>query len=153
MVLLIISIFALFSLPRLTSFFTSEKLSNDAARLADYLEHLRDEAIFKKRHLLLVCKIEEGHFRVIPAESDGKESPAEVMLRPFTMGEAVRIVDIEKRGSGKRTEGEAEINFYPGGNTEAALIHLRDGDEKALTLEIAPLSRKIAIVDGYVETI
>ncbi len=153
MVLFIISLFALFSLPRLTSFFSTEKLQNDAGRLADYIEHLRDEAVFSKRHLLLVCNIEEGRFRVVSADRADTEEIEEVMMRPFIMEEAIKIVDIDKRGSGKRSDGEARINFYPGGRAETAFIHLKDSDGQALTLEISPLSRTVTIHEGYADVI
>ncbi|MDH3976507.1 MAG: prepilin-type N-terminal cleavage/methylation domain-containing protein, partial [Deltaproteobacteria bacterium] len=60
MVLFIFSILMVAAAPRLASFLSSSKLETNVSRLAIYLEHIRDEAIYKRKVLILRCRIEEG---------------------------------------------------------------------------------------------
>jgi len=54
-----------------------------------------------------------------------------------------------------RTEGRAYLYFWPGGQTERAVIQLAVGagndDKDAMSLVVAPLTGKITIKDGAVE--
>jgi general secretion pathway protein H len=54
-----------------------------------------------------------------------------------------------------RTSGRAYLYFWPGGRTELASIQLRIGDSEAeaqgLTVQVAPLTGKVAIKPGAVD--
>jgi general secretion pathway protein H len=54
-----------------------------------------------------------------------------------------------------RTSGRAYLYFWPGGRTELAAIQLRIGDSEAeaqgLTVQVAPLTGKVAIKPGAVD--
>jgi len=146
-VLFIISIFAAVASPRLFAFLSSETIERSASRLGLYIEHVRDEAVFKRRFLSLTGAIEEGRFKVTSLGEDEQG----VLMRPFTLPESIKIVDIDIQGKDSDNSGEALISFFPGGMAEGAFIHLRSDDEKELTIKIFPLARKIDIYEGYVE--
>lgn len=147
-VLFIISIFSAAAAPRLLSYFSSETMEKSASRLALYIEHIRDEAVYKRKTLSLTCAIEEGSFRVISL--DEKDAPT-VLMRPFTLPASIKIVDIDISGSDSDIAGESSILFSPGGTSDGAFIHLKNDDDKALTIRIFPLAREIDIYEGYVE--
>ena len=146
-VLFIISIFTAVASPRLLAFFSSETIERSASRLGLYIEHVRDEAVYKRKFLSLTCAIEEGSFKVT---SPGEDEQG-VLMRPFTLPESIKIVDIDIQGKNKGIAGESLISFYPGGMADGAFIHLRSDDEKELTIKIFPLAREIDIYEGYVE--
>ncbi|MDT8316687.1 MAG: type II secretion system protein [bacterium] len=145
--LFIISIFAAVASPRLLAFFSSETIERSASRLGLYIEHVRDEAVYKRRFLSLTCAIEEGRFMVT---SSGEDEQG-LLMRPFTLPESIKIVDIDIQGRGTDIAGESFISFSPGGMADGAFIHLRSDDEKELTIKIFPLAREIDIYEGYVE--
>ena len=146
-VLFIISIFTVVSAPRLLAFFSAETIERSASRLGLYIEHVRDEAVYKRKTLSLTCAIEEGRFRVT---SFGEDEQG-VLMRPFTLPQSIKIVDIDIQGKDTDIVGELLISFYPGGLADGAFIHLRSDDEKELTIKIFPLAREIDIYEGYVE--
>ena len=146
-VLFIISIFAAISAPRLLAFFSAETIERSASGLGRYIEHVRDEAVYKRKTLSLICAIEDGRFRVT---YDGEDEKG-VLMRPFALPEGIRIVGVDIQGRGSAIAGELPIYFYPGGMVDGALIHLKSDDEKELTIKIFPLAREIDIYEGYVK--
>jgi general secretion pathway protein H len=51
-----------------------------------------------------------------------------------------------------RVEGRAYLYFWPGGDTERAVIQLnRDGDEEGLTVVVSPLTGRARIERGVVD--
>lgn len=150
MVLLILSILLITAAPRLISFLASSKLETNVSRLAIYLENIRDEAVYKRRILILRCRIEEGNFTLY-APSGEKEKG--VLMKPFDFPEEIRVLDIHLPGREKKSIGETLISFFPGGMADSALIHLKDNEDREVTLEISPLSRKVEIHEGYVDAL
>lgn len=150
MVLFIFSILMAAAAPRLTSFLSSSKLETSVSRLATYLEHIRDEAIYKKKVLIVRCLIEEASFSVYIA---GGEEERGVLMKPLDFPEEIRVTDIHIPGKEKKSVGEALISFFPGGMADSALIHIKDDTDKEITLELSPLSRKVELHEGYLEKI
>ncbi len=146
-VLFIISVFTAVAAPRLLAFFSSETIERSASRLGNYIEHVRDEAVYKRKTLSLTCSIEAGRFKVTSLGEDEQG----VLMRPFTLPESIKIVDINIQGRDSDIAGESFISFFPGGMADGAFIHLRNDDEKDLTIKIFPLAREIDIYEGYVE--
>jgi general secretion pathway protein H len=74
--------------------------------------------------------------------------------RPLQHGITFRSVQTTHDDSA-RTSGRAYLYFWPGGRTELASIQLRIGDSEAeaqgLTVQVAPLTGKVAIKPGAVE--
>lgn len=147
-VLLIIVLFAFFAVPRFAAIVSSNDLEKNAARFCTYLEHIRDEAVFERKILLLKCEIGKGICSVFTSAEEEKSS---VLMRPFSFPENIGVADIDIRGKNKMYDGEAEIYFYSGGRADEALFHLHDDKGRALTLEIGFLSRKVKIHEGYAE--
>ena len=148
MVLLILSILMVAAAPRLASFLSASKLETSVNRLAIYMEHIRDEAIYKRQPLILRCRIEEGTFSVYYPWGEEEKG---VLMKPLSFPLEVKVVDIHIPGKEKKSMGEALISFFPGGMADSALIHLKDNEDKEITVELSPLSRKVEIHEGYLE--
>ena len=148
MVLFIFSILMVAAAPRLASFLSSSKLETNVSRLAIYLEHIRDEAIYKRKVLILRCRIEEGTFAVYAPRGEKEKG---LLIKPLHFPEEIKILDIHIPGKEKKSIGETLISFFPGGMADSALIHLKDNEDKEITLELSPLSRKVEIHEGYLE--
>jgi prepilin-type N-terminal cleavage/methylation domain-containing protein len=63
----------------------------------------------------------------------------------------VTIEDVVLLSKGKIQEGEAKITFYANGCVERALIHLRNEEDEAYTLEIKPITGHVEVHDRYIE--
>jgi Tfp pilus assembly protein FimT len=63
----------------------------------------------------------------------------------------VELADVVLLSRGKIQGGEARIRFFPNGCVERSLIHLRNENDEAYTLEINPLTGRIKIHDTYVD--
>lgn len=150
MVLLILAVFTVAAFPRFTAFLSTGGIENSISRLSLYIEHLRDQAIYRRKALLLHCDIEKGRFWVT-AERD--EEKGEVLMRPFGFPEDVKVMDIVIADGEKIAKGEVDILFFPGGKADGALIHLKGRDERDVTLEIPYLARDVKVHEGYVEII
>lgn len=74
--------------------------------------------------------------------------------KPLQSGIKFRSVQTTHDDSA-RTSGRAYLYFWPGGRTELASIQLRIGDSEAeaqgLTVQVAPLTGKVAIKPGAVD--
>ena len=150
MVLLIFSILMIAAAPRLVAFLSSSKLETTVSRLAIYMEHIRDEAIYKRKVLVLRCRIEEGVFSVYYPWGEEEKG---VLMKPLDIPEEVKVVDIHIPGKEKKSMGEAVITFFPGGMADSALIHFKDNEDREITVELSPLSRKVEIHEGYLEAV
>ncbi len=148
MVLFIMGLFLTLSVPRLISFVSSGELASSVSKLSVYIEHVRDLSMYRQEILILHCKLDNGTFRV--TRSDGTVDNKS-LLRPVTLSESVKIIDIVLNGEEKIIDGEARIVFYPGGKANPSFIHLRGKEDEEITLEISYLSRNVKQHKGYIE--
>lgn len=94
-------------------------------------------------------RILEGPRAARPAFEPTKEFGAEG--RPLGSGIEVRQVQTEHDGQ-PRAEGRAYLYFWPGGETERAVVQLRRrGDEDGLTIVVSPLTGRARIERGSVD--
>lgn len=147
-VIFILALLTAVSLPRFASFFSEGELELFASRLATFIEHARDEAIYKKKALYVNYSMEENRFWISDFKGD-KDSG--VLMRPLAVPDGVAVTDVVMTGDEKAVEGDIKILFYPGGRAQAALIHLKGREEKKMTLEISYLARKVKRHEGYLE--
>ena len=150
MVLLIFSVLMMAAAPRLAAYLSSSKLETSVSRLAVYMEHVRDEAIYKRKVLVVRCRIEEGTFSVYYPWGEEERG---VLMKPLDLPREIKVVDIHLPGREKKSMGEAVITFYPGGLADSAFIHFKDNEDREITVELAPLSRKVEIHEGYLEAV
>lgn len=125
-------------------------------RLQGTVQYLFNESVFKKRAFQLHIDIDKGEYWVETPKIDGstvenvKVEDAFIAKRG-NLPDGVKIVDVQSPRLGKRTEGEAVIQFFPHGYVEPATIHLEDGRKQRSTLFINPVTGKMKILPGYVE--
>ena len=150
MVLFILVLFVLAAFPRFSALLAGRDLERTVSRLAAYIEHLRDQAVYRKSIVVLRCDLGKGECRAIGAGGDDR---VEVLMRPLKLPGGVRIDEIVLAGKRKVTEGEAVIPFRPGGRTDGAFIHIRDEGGWEVTLEIPCLARNVKVHEGHLDVI
>jgi general secretion pathway protein H len=94
----------------------------------------------------------KAHFAAIPQAELGAREPGG--KRSLPRGITFRSVHVE-HDSEPRTEGRAYLYFWPGGQTERAVIEVRVGtsvtDSETLSMVVSPLTGKVSIKSGPVE--
>lgn len=77
-----------------------------------------------------------------------KEGPAKQNI--FKFPSDVHIIDVEFPNEDLISMGEVEINFYPQGYSDHAIIHLEDNDGNRFSFLIEPFLSNIKRIDDYV---
>jgi prepilin-type N-terminal cleavage/methylation domain-containing protein len=79
---------------------------------------------------------------------DLKEEPAKQNI--FKLPTDVHIVNVEFPNEDQISMGEVEINFYPQGYSDHAIIHLENNDGNRFSFLIEPFLSNIKRIDDYV---
>jgi hypothetical protein len=79
---------------------------------------------------------------------DLKEEPAKQNL--FKLPSDLHIVDVEFPKEDRISMGEVDINFYPQGYSDHAIIHVEDNDGNRFSFLIEPFLSNIKRIDDYV---
>lgn len=147
-VIFILALLTAVTMPRFVAFFSRGDLDVFVSKLSTYIEHVRDEAVYKKRVLYVNYSPQENRFWVTDFKG---EKDRGVLMRALSVPEGVVITDFVVGGGEKMFEGDVKISFYPGGKAEAVLIHLKGREGRNMTLEIPYLARKVKRHEGYLE--
>jgi general secretion pathway protein H len=65
----------------------------------------------------------------------------------------VQFEDVATSHQGLITSGTAFTQFFPSGAVTRTTIHLRDDDDAQYSLTVNPITGKVAVTDGYVDTV
>ncbi len=147
-ILVVVFILALFT--GLLSVRLGGVLSGGDLRLATRMiigevSRLRGVAAHTYSEQALGLNIDTNRFYSLAPLADGKT------LEKRTLPTGVSLVDVVTLSRGKIQSGEASIRFFPNGCVDRALIHLRNENNEAYTLEINPLTGQIKIHDKYID--
>ncbi|MBE9504948.1 MAG: type II secretion system protein [Proteobacteria bacterium] len=147
-VIFILALLTAVTMPRFVAFFSRGDLDAFASKLSTYIEHVRDEAVYKKRVLYVNYNPQQNRFWVTDFKGDKDRA---VLMRAVSVPEDIVVTDFVIGDGEKIFDGDVRIPFYPGGKAEAVLIHLKGREEKNMTLEIPYLARKVKRHEGYLE--
>jgi len=153
LVILIIGIVVAVAFPRFTNIGGGD-LKLEARTLIGRIQGLYAEAAFTRRPHRLLFDLDENRYsaEVMNVETRTFVPVDPTFMAPVQLPSGVTFKDVTTARAGKREEGQVALLFDPMGQAEFATIHLEDRDGAALTLEINPLTGKVAVKDGYVET-
>lgn len=170
-ILILLGVMLLFAVPKLGNR-EDISLRSTARELAGTIQSLFDESVLNKTSYQLVFEISENRYLIIEKKPD-KESlkPDEtenvidtsdqsetetsevidVTNRYKKLPEKIFIKDITTATVNKAAEGQVTIEFYPDGFMDKGVIHISNG-KKDYTLTTTPLTGKVKVLEGYVET-
>lgn len=155
MVLLIISLAIGIVVPQLMDI-GEVRARGAMRRFQGTVRYLFNESIFRKKAFQLHIDLSKAEYWVEIAKTDGITSENVVAEDTFIdkrgkFAEGIKIVDVQSPRLGKRSDGEAVIQFFPNGYVEPATIHIEDQNKKRFTLFIQPLTGVVKVLPGYVE--
>ena len=111
---------------------------------------LRNEAIQKQNFYILHFDLESNSIWV-EFEGMTAEERTEAHNKAFKLPKGVRILDVWRKGSGKKTTGQTTIRFTKKGYIEESAIHLGTKSGRKFTLIFSPFLGTIKTYDSYVE--
>jgi type II secretory pathway pseudopilin PulG len=156
MVILVIGIASAIIMPRFGGLLDRQKMRSTINVVRGIVRYVHARAALTKRVYRLVFDLENQVIKVCYFEYDtleGDTCKEEVsrQLRPYTLPEAVRLLDIVSPDGEKTQEGEAMTHFHPTGLAEPSMIHLEADSGQKATLVIEPLAGTVQVFDDYVE--
>ena len=144
-VVFIIALFSGLLSVRLGSFLSGGDLRLATRMIIGEVSRLRGVAAHTHREQVLDLDIDKNRFYSFDPLVSGKTTEKRDLPAGITLADVVIL------SKGKIQGGEARIRFFPNGCVDRSLIHLRNENDKAYTLEINPLTGQIKIHDAYVD--
>lgn len=157
--LIVISILALFMglvTLRIDGVLTGGDLREAGRMLTGEITYLRSQAAYTHKECVLKFDLDKNEvytLETVPLkERDDWEEKKDVSTRyNLKIPQGVTIEDIVIFPTGKIQDGEADITFYINGCVDRSLIHLRNENDKVITLELNPLTGSVIIHDTYID--
>ncbi|MBI5192647.1 MAG: hypothetical protein HZA08_04285 [Nitrospirae bacterium] len=168
-ILILLGIMLLFAVPKLGNR-EDISLRSTARELAGTIQSLFDESILNKTSYQLVFEITENRYLIIEKKQDKEslkpEEPEDVTKsseqsdvsevidvtnRYKKLPEKIFIKDITTETINKAVEGRVTLEFFPDGFMDKGIIHISNG-KKDYTLTTTPLTGKVKVLEGYVDT-
>ena len=149
-VIVLISLFMVFSIPLFSNIGTSS-LGTSARRLSGTIKYLFNESAMSGLEYRLVYDLDQGLYRAQILEANGEQVDAPDQGREAALKGDVRFMDLQLPGRGKFTMGQITTRIHPSGWVEETIIHLDDGAGEMLTLRVSPLTGTTEVFDGYRE--
>lgn len=149
-VMVLISLFMVFSIPLFSNIGTSS-LGTSARRLSGTIKYLFNESAMSGLEYRLVYDLDQGLYRAQILEANGEQVDAPDQGRQAALKGDVRFMDLQLPGRGKFTMGQITTRIHPSGWVEETIIHLDDGAGEMLTLRVSPLTGTTEVFDGYRE--
>lgn len=134
--------------------FRQAALRSQARRLAGRATYLFDEAAGHKLVMRLIFDLDNNGYMVASLDP---YAPKPIFVadtsmggQPVMMPDAIRIRDVTVEGVGTVGRGTVTTQFYPEGYVDATVVHLQDTSGHVMTLAFAPLTGRVAVIDGDV---
>ena len=149
-VIFLIGLTLALTVPRLRCAILTDDLKATVRRLVGTVRSLRNEAIREQKAYSLQFDLESNRFWIESADMTD-EDREEACKKAFRLPEGVRLLDVWRRGRGKKAAGETAISFTKKGYMEQSVIHLASEDGRRFTLVLSPFLGKIKVLENYVE--
>ncbi len=127
-----------------------------ARRLAGEVRELRGRAAAARKDHVLRLDLDAGRYWAgLPAEGEEGWPVTGIVDPPGRLPEAgralppgVSMAKVAVWGRDEVTQGQTEVRFRRNGCVEHARIHLRNRDNRSLTLEVHPVTGRVEVHDG-----
>jgi len=150
-VIVIISLFAMFAIPKLSNS-GGFRLKNAGRHLAKTISYLHTQAMAKGQFLRLDFNLKKGKYFVSFLNEDGKFEKSELtFFKSSKLKSGISVESFTTLFNGTYSGDSAYIHFMPEGFSEKAVIVLKDKKGRELSLILNPLTGKVKLEQGAVE--
>lgn len=147
-VMSLISLFFFFALPRFQDSILTDHKNKVSRWIIIKCRLLKEQAVKERKTYTLRVSMDDNRFWIFH-ETMSEEELDEAEKNGYALPEEIRLLDVEYPVTGSLSAGQADINFYPKGYSDKALIHLED-DEIRFSFEIEPFLNQVGLHDEYV---
>jgi general secretion pathway protein H len=147
-VVFIISLFAVFTIPRLPDL-TGHKLEKNARRIAHTITYLYSQAAAHRMLLRFNLELKEGKYYASAMNREGAFEPTDFPLfKTGRLSGGVRVLKFTSLFNGTFGGELAYMHLMPEGFAEQAVIVLTDRSGRKLSLVVDPLSGRVTAQKG-----
>lgn len=149
-VMFLIGLMLALTIPRIQYAFLSDDLKTATRRMIGTIKTLREKAIREQKAFKLYLDMESNRYW---DESNGMTEDERSEKRdnaPVLPGN-VQIIDVSRRGKGKKSVGDAVIRFSKKGYVEHAVVHLGTKNDSVRALVLSPFLGTVKVYDEYVD--
>ncbi len=150
LVVLLLGLMASLSLP-LISGLEPNRLESSARRLAGTVKYLYNEAAMTGQEHRLIFELKNNSYRAEKVNETGELESLQGIGSKKQLSAGVQFVRIYQAQRGEQSEGEMTAALLPGGWMEETIIHMRDDNERKMTLRLVPLTGLTEFYEGYRE--
>ncbi len=154
LVVFIVGLLLVIAIPRLGDL-GGARLDTSAKRLTALIRYLYAEAALRSRVYRLNYDLDQRRYwvSVLTASQTGMEFVADsnLLTRPVDLPPTVRFADVQVPQAGRVSSGQVHTHFYPHGDTDPTIIHLRNQHARFMTVTIPPVGGEPALSEGYVD--
>jgi prepilin-type N-terminal cleavage/methylation domain-containing protein len=147
-VISLISILLFFSIPRLKQTVLIDSLKATSRWIIGKVQVLRERAVLDQKRYILHVDIDENRLWITD-ESMPLEEIEAASQQAFDLPADLKIREVEFPDREIISAGRADINFYPRGYSDKAMIHLQNDDGEQRSLLIEPFLTKVKIFETY----
>lgn len=147
-VVALIGIVMLFALPRVDAMMAGRSAARVSRRIGLVCRQLRADAVRLQKPHRLIIDFDAQRITWRQDATDPPEAP-QTGGKGISLSGPVRLLDVIDASGRKTMDGKAAIRFYPAGYADLALIHLRDGDARTVSLRIEPFLPHCLQAEGY----
>lgn len=154
LVLFIMGLLVTVLLPRFGAMGTA-RLESSARRLAALVRYLNGEAAFSGQVYRIRYDLSEQAYAVqvlVPSrgatEFVADSSP---MSQSVRLPAGITFADVRVAQAGRMSSGQVFTHFYPQGYVDPTTVHLRDQQERAMTVVIPAITGEARVYEGYVD--
>jgi len=152
-VVFILALVALVVTPKLYRFVGGDARSA-SRELAGFLSALEQESVASHTIHRLYYDLDADEFWVttlVPVGGVLEEGPPVGSKRRLPSD--VRFEEVATAHQGLVTSGTAFTQFFPSGAVTRTSIHLHDDDDGKFSLSVNPITGRVVVTEGYVETV
>jgi len=151
-VLFILALVALLVAPKLSRFAGGDARSA-SRELAGFVSALEQEAVASHTIHRLYYDLDADEFWVTTLVPVGGVLEEGAPDSKRQLPSDVRFEDVVTAHQGLVTSGKAFTQFFPSGAVTRTTIHLRDEDDLKYSLSVNPITGRVVVRDGYVDTV
>jgi len=115
------------------------------------LRAIQDMAISTQKIVRLHIDLDRGQYWPMILQGGEEKAPVDATWStPVSLPESIRIADMQV-GQKKSSSGKTELFFYPNGKIDPSVMHLVDGDNNVIGIQVEPVTANIKVSDQRIE--
>jgi prepilin-type N-terminal cleavage/methylation domain-containing protein len=149
-VMLLTAIILAVAIPRFDSGFLQDSRKTATRRMIQTTQGLRSKAIGTQTVCSLVLDLSNDSYWTVDYAMDDL-TMAQTTEKATELPGEIHFVAVGFPNQEQVRSGNVEIQFYPGGYADYALIHLQTDDAQRFTYVVEPLLPKLKVVDEWLD--